>query len=369
MIEWLFAIPAAYQGIALASVVKRLRTVDPPTTQQLPPVSILKALRGTEPGSYEALCSHAEQDYPEFELLFAVGDSADPALSEVKRLIREYPHRQIRFIVRQTQAPNHKVASLIDLAKLARHEIILVNDGDIHVGDHYLKNIVSSLFHSENVGLVTCLYKARATHAAGWFEALGIATDFAPSALVAGFLGISEFALGSTMLFRRSDLNHIGGFEALGDYIADDYHLGLKISKLGKRVHLSTEIVETSLSAATWTEAWSHQVRWARTIRASRGDLIGYLGLPATFATLWSIVAAIGGWWWIACWLLALRLAVALLAAGPLLNDVEALRHMWALPARDLWGAAVWVAGMVGRKVEWGGRQINLTADGRIRPQ
>ena len=81
------------------------------------------------------------------------------------------------------------------------------------------------------------------------------------------------------------------------------------------------------------------------------------------------MVAAVCGWWGIACWLLALRLAVALLAAGPLLNDVEALRHMWALPARDLWGAAVWVAGMVGRKVEWGGRQINLTADGRIRPQ
>ena len=366
MIEWLFVIPAAYQGIALAAVLARLRKVDPPAVE-FPPVSVLKALRGTEPGSYEALCSHAEQNYPNFELLFSVGDASDPALGEVKRLAREYPDVQIRFIVRQTQAPNHKVASLIDLGKLARHEVILVNDGDIHVEPKYLQNIVAML-NVPPTGLVTCLYKARATTTPGWFEALGVATDFVPSALVAPFVGVSEFALGSTMLFRRADLEAIGGFEALGDYISDDYQLGLKISKLGRRIHLSTEIVETSLSAATWKEAWSHQVRWARTIKASRGDLIGYLGLPVTFATLWSIVAAAFGWWTIAVWLFALRFAVALAAAGPLLKDEAALRHIWALPLRDLWGSAVWVAGVVGRKVEWGGRQMRLTPDGKIRP-
>lgn len=368
MIEWLFAIPAAYQAIAIAAVAKRIRTTDPEPAE-LPPVSILKAVKGEEPGLYEALCSHAEQIYPNFELLFAVADAMDPALTIIKRVAREYPDRKIRFIVSVTDAPNRKVGSLVDLAKIAKNEIILVNDADIHVEPHYLQNIVGALLGLENIGLVTCIYRARAAHAAGWFEALGVATDFAPSALVAPFVGISEFALGSTMLFRRSDLEKTGGFEALSQYIADDYHLGLKVAKLGRRVHLSTEIVETALAAETFAEAWRHQVRWARTIKASRGDLIGYLGLPVTFATLWSIVASLCGFWTIAAWLFAMRLAVALLSAGPLLADGPALRHMWALPARDLWGAAVWVAGVIGNRVEWGDDQMKLTKDGKIQLQ
>ena len=365
VIEWLFAIPAAYQAIALAAVGKRLRTADP-ESEELPPVSILKAVKGEEPGLYEALCSHAELIYPNFELLFAVADAMDPALTIIKRVAREYPDRKIRFIVSVTETPNRKVGSLIDLAKIAQNEIMLVNDADIRVEPHYLQHIVGALLGLDNVGLVTCIYRARACHPAGWFEALGVATDFAPSALVAPFVGISEFALGSTMLFRRTDLEKAGGFESLAEYIADDFHLGLKIAKLGKRVHLSAEIVETSLPAVTFGEAWRHQVRWARTIKASRGDLIGYLGLPVTFATLWSIVALACGFWTIAAWLFATRCAVALLSVGPLLADAPALRHIWALPARDLWGAAVWVAGVMGNRVEWGDDRMKLTKEGKI---
>ena len=365
MIEWLFAIPAAYQSIALAAVVSRLRKADP-KPKDYPTISILKPVRGLETGFYEAIRSHVEQDYPHFEIIFAVNDAADPALTEVKRLIKEFPERNIRYIVRQTDAANRKVGSLIDLATLAHGELVLVNDADIHVPEGYLRSIVGALQSEGNIGLVTCLYKARAAHTAGWFEALGVATDFVPSALVAPFVGISEFALGSTMLFRRADLDAMGGFAVVADYIADDYHLGMQISKLGKRVHFSTVIVETALGAQTLGEAWSHQVRWARTIRASRGDLIGYLGLPVTFATLWSIVAATCGWWTIAAWLFSLRASVALASAGPLLADTNALRNIWMLPLRDLWAAAVWVAGISGRKVEWGGEKLTLTKNGRI---
>ena len=365
MIEWLFAVPAAYQTLALVSVIKSLRKVDPEPTEY-PSISILKPVRGLETGFYEAIRSHAEQDYPRFELIFAVNDADDPALAEVKRLIEEFPERSIRCIVRQTDAANRKVGSLIDLATLAEGDLVLVNDADIHVPPGYLRSIVGAFESEENIGMVTCLYKARAAHIAGWFEALGVATDFVPSALVAQYLGISEFALGSTMLFRREDLKAMGGFESVADYIADDYHLGLQISKLGKRVHFSNVIVETALGAKTMGEAWSHQVRWARTIRASRGDLVGYLGLPATFATLWCLVAAGLGWWTIASNLFALRLAVALLAAGPLLGDAPALFNMWALPLRDLWAAAVWVAGISGRTVEWGGEKMRLSKNGRI---
>ncbi len=125
---------------------------------------------------------------------------------------------------------------------------------------------------------MTCPYRARAhTLAAAW-ESLGIAVDFMPSALVAPLVGVREFGLGSTLAFRAADLERAGGFAAIAEYLADDYQLAKRITALGKRAVLSTYTVETSLGEATWSGIWQHQLRWARTIRLSKGG--GYAGLP-----------------------------------------------------------------------------------------
>ena len=43
-------------------------------TQFLPPISILKPLKGTDPEIYESFRSHCLQDYPEYEVIFGVSD-------------------------------------------------------------------------------------------------------------------------------------------------------------------------------------------------------------------------------------------------------------------------------------------------------
>ncbi len=110
-----------------------------------------------------------------------------------------------------------------------------------------------------------------------------------PSTLVAQLLGVREFGFGSTLAFRADDLAAAGGFAAIADYLADDYQLANQISKLGRRALLSTYTVETSLGESTWAGVWNHQLRWARTIRASKGA--GYAGLPITHAGLWAAAA------------------------------------------------------------------------------
>ena len=87
------------------------------------------------------------------------------------------------------------------------------------------------------------------------------------------------------MAFRRTDLARIGGFEAIADYLADDYQLGHRIHALGLKCVLSDTVVTTRLSGG-WADVWRHQVRWARTIRVSKFG--GYLGLPITFAAVWA---------------------------------------------------------------------------------
>jgi len=280
----------------------------------------------------------------------------DPAVA----VLREFP--QVRVIECRTVTPNQKVGVLMDLARQARYSTLIVNDADIRVEPDYLARVTGPLT-DPGVGLVTCLYRPEGSTFAGRFEGLGVSTDFAPSALVARLVGVEEFAMGSTLAFRRADLERIGGFEAIADYLADDFQLGAKLHGLGLKCVLSDVIVATHLGGA-WREVWSHQVRWARTIRVSKFS--GYLGLPATFATVWAVAAACRGEWSVALAVLAARMLMALESGWMVMRSRDVLRLWFLIPLRDLFGAAVWAAGLFGNSVVWRGQTLHLSSQGRI---
>jgi ceramide glucosyltransferase len=351
----------AYHLLVIAGALRFSRKNRVPEFR--PPVSILKPVRGLDAQFYDAIRSHAVQEYPEFELIFGTQDPDDPALLEIERLRNDFPAVSIRVACTANDAPNGKVGSLEILAREARYEVLLVNDGDIVVAPDYLER-VAGLLVDEQVGLVTCLYRARASSIASRAEALGIATEFAPSVLVARLLSASGFALGATMAFRASDLKAIGGFAAIREYLADDYQLGARISGLGKRVALSDSVVVTNLGAGSWKDVWKHQVRWSRTIRVSRPG--GYFGYLVTQVTFWCLIAAGFGHWRIALAGLIVRLLAAVAAMVAL--GAGNLAGVAAVPLRDLFGFAVWAAGIAGRQVEWRGIRFRLLSDGRIRP-
>ena len=319
------------------------------------PVSILKPIRGLDPAFREAIRSHTvlQGDY---EVLCGAGNLSDPAVS----VLREFPG--VRVVECHTKARNGKVGVLIDLVAAARYPIVVVNDSDIRVEPDYLARVTAPLIDS-GVGLVTCLYRPVGDTFAARFEGLGISTDFAPSTLVARLVGVDEFAMGSTLAFRRADLERIGGFAAIADYLADDYQLGHRIHSLGLKCVLSDVVVETHLGGG-WRQIWAHQVRWARTIRVTRFS--GYLGLPVTNATLWAVMAAACGRWDLAAVLLAVRMAMAFAAGWFVIRSRDVPRLWWLIPARDLFGFAVWLAGLFGSSVMWRGEQLRLDRQGRI---
>jgi ceramide glucosyltransferase len=356
------AAAAAYQLLALVAAVLRLAARER-RASAFPPVSILKPVHGFDPGFYESIRSHALVDYPEYEILFGASDPDDPAIAEVERLIKEYPALPIRFVSGAAPAGNRKVGVLERLAAEARYALLVVNDSDIRVPRDYLKRIVAPL-EDAAVGMVTCLYRARASRLPGRFEAVGIATDFTPGVLVAPLVGVSEFALGSTLAFRARDLERAGGFAAIADYIADDYQLSKHIRELGLRVTISKCVVETSVPDSTWGDMWRHQLRWARTIRLSRGG--GYLGLPVTNATFWAALLAVAGAWWAALPLFALRMVCGLVTAVFVLGDKRSLAGAILIPFRDLAGLALWLAGLFGSSVVWRDATLRLDRAGRI---
>jgi len=371
-VTWL-AVPAgvsaAYYALALVAGLKAgmgegcAALPDSLTAIPYPGLSILKPVHGRDPRFYEALRSHAVQDYPQFEILFGVTDPGDPAIEDIERLKREFPTLAVSLHVVSTGAANVKAGVLAELARRAQHPVLVVNDSDIHVPAGYLRVIAAPLA-DQRVGLVTCLYRAAAESAATRWEALGIATEFAPSVLVARLLGVGEFALGSTMALRAETLGEIGGFEAIQNYLADDYQLGNHVSRRGYRIEFAPVVVETNLGAGSWRDVWRHQVRWARTIRVSRPS--GYFGYVVTHATLWALVAFAGGAWAWGAAALGLRMAAGVWIGATVLGERNAARRCWLIPFRDLLGFAVWAAGLFGSTVEWRGKRLRLRRDGRI---
>ena len=352
---------AAYYLLALAAALGWSRRRPEPLS--LPPVSILKPMYGSDTRLYEALRSHATQDYSEFEILFGFGDAADPAVAAVERLQREFPALPLRIVITRPDAPNAKVAVLAELARQARHEILIVNDDDIRVGPGYLRSVVAAL-EDGRTGLVTCLYRAHANSLPSRMEALGIATEFAPSVLVARLLGVVDFALGSTMALRKQALEKIGGFETLADVLADDYQLGRRVAAVGYRIAFASAVVETGSGDTSWSGLWKHQLRWSRTIRVSRQA--GYYGSVITQATFWALVAILAGRWSWGTAALAARLVTGIVVGGFILQDRSVWRWFWLMPLRDLFGFAVWAGGCFGSTVYWRGRKLRLHADGRI---
>lgn len=335
-----------------------------------PPVSILKPLKGTDPEMYENFRSHCLQNYPEYEIIFGVSEPDDPAIKLVEQLKSEFPQRTIRLMVCPKQlGTNTKVSNLAQMLPQARYDHLIVNDSDIRVESDYLRRVLAPLTDPKT-GLITCLYRGVANSTLGsHLESLGISTDFCPGVLVARQLEGIKFALGSTMAFRRRDLATIGGFEALADYLADDYHLGQRIAALGLKVELSDVVVETFLPGYTLGEFLAHQLRWARAVRDSR--FWGYVGLGITFGLVWAVLALIlaggAGWAWeLLFGTTAMRFAVAVFVGRRLLHDRHAIEWLVLIPLRDVIGMMVWLISFAGHTVSWRGDIFKLQ-DGKLK--
>jgi ceramide glucosyltransferase len=349
---------------------ERKKSTIPVVQETTPPVSVLKPLKGTDPGMYESFRSHCVQGYPEYEILFGINDPNDPAAEIVKRLRAEFPQLSIQLVVcPKNLGPNTKVSNLAQMYPGARYQFIVVNDSDIRVEPDYLRRVIRPLADPK-IGMVTCLYRGIPASTLGSkLESLGISTDFSAGVLVARQVeGGMHFGLGSTLALRRHDLEAIGGFHAFVDYLADDYEIGHHISQLGIQVKLSETIVETFLPAYSVREFLHHQLRWARSVRDSRTS--GYLGLGLTFGLAWGLLtlasahAAVWSWTLLGV-VVAMRIAVAAVVGRLVLGDRRVLRLLWLLPLRDLIATLLWVASFTGHTVAWRGVAFRLK-DGKL---
>jgi ceramide glucosyltransferase len=366
--------PVIYCLIAILAAAKFFRAQpvgsQRSTSDFTPPVSILKPIHGLDRETYENYASFCRQGYPEFEILFCVGDERDPAVPVIERLIGDFPQRPIRLLVgSEPIGASDKVNKLCRMVREARHDIVIVSDSDVRVQPGFLRAAVTP-FSDPKVGGVTCLYRGLTDggFAAG-LEALGNSADFAPGVLVACSLGELDFMLGAVMATSKKHLDEIGGFESLADYFCDDYELGNRIASRGYRVELSRLSVEIVYPRETIADAFRHQLRWNLSIRYSRPW--GHLGLIFTNALPWAVLVCAIATWRIAVIYLAIALLFRVLMAISVglrgMRDRLVLRKLWLLPVRDAFAFTVWLTSFFPQRIHWRERQFRVR-DKRLVP-
>ncbi|MGE5278858.1 MAG: bacteriohopanetetrol glucosamine biosynthesis glycosyltransferase HpnI [Acidobacteriota bacterium] len=334
-----------------------------------PPVSVLKPLRGLDHDAIASFASFCEQDYPRWEILFGAEDEDEPGLEAARRVARDHPRVDVRFVVgRGASGANPKVRTVANLALHAKYPLLLISDSDIRAEPNHLKRMVAPL-EDPAVGVVTCLYRTQGRGLAGRLDALSLTTEFLPGALVARRLEGMSFAMGAGILIRREVLDDIGGFAALEDCLADDYLLGKLPAEAGHHVELARDVVDHRLGTRSFADLRARQNRWNLGIRTSRPW--GYAGLgftQGTAAALLFLLATAGsalGWSVLAATLI-IRIGVAWLLAVRCLEDRSIARDLWLVPIRDLLSTALWVGSFFGSSVVWRGRRLRLGAGGRI---
>ena len=259
-------------------------------TSFTPPVSNLKPVRGLDPEAYENFASFCRQDYPEYEIVFCVGDTSDPAYPTLQKLIRDFPERQIRVLIGSGRvAANDKVAKLARMAAEAKYETLVISDSDVRVQRDYLRSVVAPL-SDPKVGAVTCMYTSYCdTTFTQRLQSMGMISDFYPGILVARQLDGVKFALGQTIVTTRRHLEGFGGYQAIENRPGDDLLVGRLIEEQGFEVVLFPRPVESVADFQSMGDLFTKRLRWMTVMRHMRPW--GHLGLVFTQGLLWAILA------------------------------------------------------------------------------
>jgi ceramide glucosyltransferase len=367
------AIPFIYYALALFSTVRffLLARKTRGGASFRPPVSNLKPVRGLDPGAYENYASFCRQDYPEYEILFCVGDTEDPVYPVLQQLQRDFPQREIRIIVGSGRdGTNDKVCKLARLTEEAKYEYLVISDSDVRAEADYLQQVIAPLANPKT-GATTCFYvPCEENTVVQKLQDVGMLSDFYPGILVASQLDGIKFALGPTIATTKTRLAGFGGYASIENLPADDLLVGRVIAEQGYKVELLPYTISTVPDYGSLSELYFKRLRWITVMRHMRPwghfGLIFTLGLPwaivavAVQPTLLTAVAYFGGY-------LVVRVCMTTLVGSWGLRQGGVWQKSLLIPAWDAMASLIWLVSFTRRTIRWRGRDYRIR-EGRLVP-
>ena len=249
---WIFAGITLFGIIGYLFQILAVRSYTAPTNSEegnrLPrtfqAVSILKPLKGLDDGMFDNLESFCNLDYPLDELIFALQNQNDPAYKVVKKIKDKYSSKDITIVVEHcNEGLNPKINNLIPAYKRAKYDLVLISDSNVRVEKDYLSDI-SHHMDDPSVGLVSNMIRGVSGRSIGaLMENLHLNSFIVGSVCALDKYLRMPCVIGKSMLMRKGELEAIGGFRSVKDFLAEDYIIGERIHCLGKRVVLSGHLI------------------------------------------------------------------------------------------------------------------------------
>ncbi len=332
----------------------------------LPPVSIIKPLKGIDDNLFDNLESFCKQDYPEYEVIFSLQDINDPAYRVAEKIKNKYPHL-VRIIVDGSErALNPKVKNMISAYRNSKYDYFLISDSNVYVEKDYLKKTVS--YMTENTGLVTNLIVGVSGRSIGAkLENLQLNSFvILATCLLDKFLKI-PCSIGKSMLMRKRDFEEIGGFDAIKDILAEDYMLGKLMHEKGKGVVLSSYMVKNVNEYWSFSRFLNRHTRWAK-IRWKIGGIKYFTEPLSNPLFLSSFIPLLDNFSRMSLTVFLMTLLVKIsfdfytsrLIKAPLNTSVL------LIPIKDLITAIIWFVPFISCRLSWRGNIYKIGKDTMI---
>lgn len=377
LMPWAVLATAAFAlGFFCLGVVAVLRHTRRPAflaeSASLPPVSILKPLKGDEEGLAENLRSFFLQDYPCFEIVFATTEPDDPAIAVARRVAAEFPEVEVRFAHSDADfGLNPKVSNLRGAMQAASHDLVLQSDANVRARPDYLRRVVSELLTEKGSLLSSLVVGIGESSMGAAMENLQLSAMIAPSVCFAlHFFGVT-CVIGKSMLFRRSELAEMGGLERVKDLLAEDFMLGRFFEAAGRKVLLSTTVAENVNRETSVDRFMSRHARWLKMramihVPAFVADLfanpvgLSVLAIALSRGDLRVVSLALP--------IIAIKVALDAWVLRRVRGSGMAFRHIVMAPLKDVLLFALWPYCAISRSIEWRGARLRLGWNSALRP-
>lgn len=341
----------------------------------LPPISIIKPVRGLDQEGQENFLSFMQSAYPAaFEILFCLEERDDPAVPLVQRLIADsHPLGSSRLIFskRQDSREIGKTINLMAGIRESKYDFLVLSDSDVRNTPGFLEALVRPLL-KPTVGMVYAspAYKG----ARNWGAALmGLTVN---ETVLAFGSAAPVTPVGSTIAVRKDVLRAIGGLAPMRHRMGIDAALGRAVRMKGFQIELAPQPATIIYHHGTFASWWEQIHRWMITLRRYTGPRYFFLmfqDFPVAWATLYLFLTVVQGTalhglalWGCVC---LVRLASSAWVNRFFAKESELSRHLWLVCLLDFLRIPLWVQGFVNPHVVWRGKKYRVMPDATVRPE
>jgi ceramide glucosyltransferase len=320
-------------------------------------ITVMKPMSGLDPRLEQNLESFAQLKAPPgFEVLLCLGSVEDAAYPLAKRFVAKYPHRFRLTVGALATLGNAKMAQLASAWSLVKNPFVWVSESNVETSQAFLEALARTWKQANAQGRKKTLVHAplvgvRGEGLGAAFERMHLSSLQNPNHEL-GLIRKMHAVVGKTEFFHRDDMVAMGGIEAFGNYLGEDYMMGVAFAREGQVccTSVATRNVLGNLSVRAW---FDRHARWA----VMRKTLVGstfYLLEPQIhlgYPTVLFIAGLVPAWLWLT--LVGARVFIDGFNWWMQTGERPRLGDLLLVPAKEALIFAAWVLAIFTFHVKW----------------